>query len=316
MLSNEKKIFITGAGGFIGASLTRKLLKKGYEVHVLIHTKKIPWRLNEILNQITVHNVDLTDFISLRHILLKTFPDYIIHLAAYGSYSFQNEIDQIVSVNVLGTKNLLEASRDIPYKCFINTGSSSEYGFKDKPMKETDFCNPVSYYGATKLTATQICKIFANINKKPIVTLRLFSVYGPYEDPTRFIPTITKSLLVKDTIKLTPGNQRRDFIYIDDVVNAYLKSLYLGLKMQGEIFNIGTGKEYSNDEVVRKLFNVTKNSTRVKKNAFPKKLWDTNHWRANIYKTKKKLNWKPKYDLNAGLKKNYEWFERNLNFYN
>lgn len=312
---NKKSVFITGASGFVGANVTRELLKRNYDVHVLNRTKKLSWRLKDIKDFITIHNGDITDFKSLKKSLSKIQPDYIIHLAAYGAYHYQTELDKIIEVNIEGTKNLLDASKDIPYKCFINTGSSSEYGFKDKPMKETDFCDPVSYYAATKLAATQICKIFSQQNNKPIITLRLFSVFGPYEEPTRFIPTISKSLITKETIKLTPGNQRRDFIYVDDVSDAYLKTLSLNKKIQGEIFNIGTGKEYSNDEVVQKLFEAVKDKTKIEKGAYPKRTWDTPHWRANISKTKKQLQWKPMHSFEKGLRKNYSWFQKNLNIY-
>ncbi len=224
-------------------------------------------------------------------------------------------MEKIIRVNIEGTKNLLEASRDIPYKCFINTGSSSEYGYKNNPMKETDSCNPVSYYAATKLASTNICKIFAEINNKPIVTLRLFSVFGPYEEPSRFIPTIMKSLIRGEKIKITSGNQRRDFVYIDDVSDAYLQALTLGRKIKGEVCNIGTGEEYSNDKIVKNLFYVTKNKTEIKKGEYPKRTWDTPHWKADVLHAKKILGWKSKYTLDMGLTKTYSWFLKNLHFY-
>lgn len=315
-LRNKRTIFITGAGGFIGANLTKRLLKENFYIHVLNHSENIPWRLKEITNKITVHYGDITDYNSLRGALLKTKPDYITHLATYGAYSFETDFGKIMSVNILGTKNLLEASRDIPYKCFINTGSSSEYGFKDKPMKEDDFCDPISYYGLSKLAATQMCKVFAQINDKPIVTLRLFSVYGPYENQTRFVPTIIKSLIVKEVINLTPGNVRRDFIYVDDVLTAYIKALNLGFKIKGKILNIGTGKEHTNDEVVKKLLKITGKKTKIKKGGFSKRDWDTNHWVADTSKSKKYLKWKSKYSIEKGLSETYLWLNKNLKYYN
>lgn len=312
---NKRRVFITGGSGFVGANLTRFLLKKNYSIHILNRSKQLPWRLKNLSASITVHKGDVTDAKSLKQILLKANPDYIIHLAAYGAYHYQTELEKMVQVNIEGTKNLLEASKDIPYKCFINTGSSSEYGFKNKPMKETDFCDPVSYYAATKLAATNICKVFARINNKPIVTLRLFSVFGPYEEPTRFIPTIMKALLQKQQIKLTPGNQRRDFIYVDDVSTAYMKALSLGKKIQGEIFNIGTGKEYTNDEVVKKLFAGAKDTTEIVKGAYPKRTWDTPHWKANISHVKNVLGWEAKRTLEKGLSQGYYWMQQNLHLY-
>lgn len=316
VLKNKRSIFITGAGGFIGANLTRKLIELNFDVHVIVQTKKIPWRLDDISKFIQIHIADLTDFSSLKRIFSKIQPKYIVHLAAYGSYPFQKEIDKIIFVNIEGTKNLLEASKNINYECFINTGSSSEYGFKEKPMKEDDFCNPVSYYAVTKLAATQLCKVFSDINNKPIVTLRPFSVYGPFEEPTRFIPTIIKSLILKNKILLTSGCQRRDFIYVEDVVSAYLKALELGSKTKGKILNIGTGIEYSNDDVVKQLFKAANAKTQVKKGAYPKRYWDSSHWKADISSTKLLLHWYPETNLTKGLSKTYSWLEKNLSLYN
>ena len=316
MIKTNNRVFITGGSGFIGANLIRKLLVHNYQVHVLVRSKKIPWRLHEIKTQISLYYGDITNSILLKKILYKIKPDYIIHLATFGSYPSQVDLNKIITTNVIGTKKLLEASKNIPYKRFINTGSSSEYGFKDKAMKETDFCDPISYYGLTKLATTHLCKVFAQIYNKPIITLRPFSVYGPFEEPSRFFPTIIKSLIKKQPINITPGYQRRDFIYVDDVVSAYVKSLKINLTKNGDVFNIGTGKEYSNDEVVKKLFDITKQSTNIKKGAYQKRSWDTNHWKANIKKTKKTLKWKPMYSLDKGLEKMYFWMKKNISFYN
>lgn len=312
---NKRRVFITGASGFVGANLTRALLKNNYSVHILTRTKKLPWRLKGLEKQITAHSGDITDIRSLKKGLQGARPDYIIHLAVYGAYHFQNELDKIVQVNIEGTKNLLEASKDIPYKCFINTGSSSEYGYKDTPMKENDFCAPESYYAATKLGATHLCKVFANLNNKPIVTLRLFSVYGPYEESTRLVPAVMKALITKGTIKLAPGKQRRDFIYIEDVCNAYIKALNLGVKLQGEICNLGTGIEYTNDELVKSLFTVANKKTQIDKGAYPKRSWDTQHWKADISHTTKILGWEPNYAIDKGLASTYSWFEKNIKLY-
>lgn len=312
---NKSRVFITGSSGFIGANIVRELLRNKYDVHILNRSRKLSWRLKGIENLITIHNEDITNFLRLKKALSKINPDYIIHLAAYGAYHYQNELEKIVHVNIEGTKNLLEASKNIPYKCFINTGTSSEYGFKDESMKETDFCNPISYYAATKLAATNICKIFAQINNKPIVTFRLFSVYGPYEEHTRFIPTIMKSLIQKKEILLTPGNQRRDFIYTGDVAEAYIRALTLGKKIQGEICNIGTGKEYTNDKIVKLLFAVTGNKTEIKKGAYPKRAWDTSHWKADTSHAKKILGWEPRHTINQGLSTTYSWFKNNIKLY-
>lgn len=316
MNSKKNTVFITGASGFIGSNLTRALINKNFNVHILNRTINPSWRLKDISNLITTHTGDISNSKSLVQALQKIKPNYIIHLATFGAYHYQTDLKKIIKVNIEGLINLLEASKTIPYKCFINAGSSSEYGKKNIAMKENDSCNPTSYYSATKLSSSNICKIFAEINNKPIVTFRLFSVYGPYEERTRFIPTIIKSLIKGEKINITSGSQRRDFIYVEDISNAFLKALALGKKVQGEIINLGTGKEHTNDEIVEKLFNLTNRRTQVKKGGYPKRSWDVAHWKADISKAKKILNWKPGNDLDKGLLDTYSWIKSNIKFYN
>lgn len=306
-MNSKKTIFITGAAGFIGANLTRALVTKNYNAHIIAKPESNHWRLKGLEDKITIHKGDLLDKQGLEKILLEIKPDFIYHLTAYGSYSFQKEAGKIIDVNINGTLNLLNASREIDYKALVITGTSSEYGFKEKPMKETDALQPISFYAASKASATLLSQVFAKEYKKPISIVRPFSVYGPYEEPSRFIPTIINALIQSNDINLTPGDQRRDFVYIDDVIDAYMLFLENDKNLSGEIYNIGTGKEYSNDEIVQTLFNGTGKNTNINKGAFEKRMWDTSHWIADISKIKKDLNWKPKVDIEEGLKKTYDF---------
>jgi nucleoside-diphosphate-sugar epimerase len=273
-------ILITGASGFIGSHLMRAFpgaiaLERSY----LFDVKK------------------LTTFCK------KICPDVILHLAAYGTREADNDPELVQKVNVQGTLNLLLATKDIPYRAFINTGSSSEYGFKKKPMKETDVLEPVSFYGASKASATLLCQVYAQQHTKPIMTLRPFSVYGPREPENRLIPTIIRALKTTTPIRVTSAPIRRDFVYIDDVVDAYKRAIEK--PMPGEIFNVGTGVHYTNLEVVETLFRVIGKSVLVKD--FPKRYWDTEYWKADISKIQHILGWKPKFSLSTGLKKMYEF---------
>lgn len=303
----KKTVFITGAGGFVGANLTRKLYSLGLDVHIIAKPESNLWRLEDIKKKIKIHHGDLLNKKYLSTLLIKINPNIIYHLAAHGAYSFQSDKKKIIDVNIMGMLNLLDATRKINYDSLVLTGTSSEYGFKKYPMKETDMLEPVSFYAASKASSTLLAQIFAREYKKPINILRPFSVYGPYEEQSRFIPTIIRALFEKNEISLTGGRERRDFIYIDDVVDAYL--LFLSQKdLQGEVFNLGTGKQYTNNEVVKTLFRIIGKETSVKKGAFPKKTWDTSFWVADISKSKKILRWQPKVTLEEGLKKTYKWF--------
>lgn len=312
-MNTGKTVFITGAGGFIGANLTRKLLSLGYDVHIVSKPTSNLWRLKDIEKDIKIHGADILEEEKLKETLSKIRPDFIFHLAAYGSYSIQRDAEKIIGTNINGTLNLLNASWGINYKSLVITGTSSEYGFKQKPMKETDVLEPISFYAASKASATLLSQVFAREHKKPVSIVRPFSVYGQYEEPTRFIPTVINALINGTDINLTPGDQRRDFVYIDDVINAYLSFLETNKNLTGEIFNIGTGIQYSNDEVVETLFKITGKKVNIKKGAFEKRMWDTSNWVADISKIKRELGWQPKFTLEKGLKKFYNFLNNAKN---
>lgn len=309
----RKSILITGGAGFIGSNLIKKLVELNYDVNLILKESTDLWRIKDILKKVKIHYADLSEKNELTKIVKKINPLFIIHLATYSNYRSQSDVKQMIEVNIKGTLNLLMASKDINYKIFVNTGSSSEYGIKDSPMKENDSLEPVSFYGATKAFSTFLCQIFAKEYRKPIVTLRPFSVYGPLEEEKRFIPTVIKAIINGKPIKLTPGKQRRDFIYIDDIVDIYMRTMSYGKKLSGQILNIGTGIEHTNDEAVQTLFNITGKKVKVEKGAFPKRLWDTFHWVADTSKIRKYLNWKPKFNLKDGLKKTYFWYKNEEN---
>lgn len=309
MVTRKKTVLVSGGGGFIGANLVRKLLKENYEVHLLFRKTTNPWRIREIQKSLTLHTTSLLNPRDLKKLLQRIKPSIIFHLATYGSNSYQNDLRKMYRVNLQGTLNLLLATQEVPYEMFINTGTSSEYGFKEKPMKESDVLKPESFYAATKASATLLASVFAKTCRLPVVTIRPFSVYGPYENPRRFIPTIVRRLIEGKPIPLTPKEQRRDFVFVDDVVDAYLKVAKKKAALSGRVLNIGSGKQYTNDEVVETLFRVTKKRVPVKKGAYPKRLWDTSFWVADLSETKRLLGWKPKYSLEDGLLKTYAWYK-------
>jgi nucleoside-diphosphate-sugar epimerase len=306
---SRKRILITGGAGFIGANLIRKLISLDSDINLFVRPVTNLWRLKSIIPRIKIHQIDILDKSELTRKTVKINPQAIIHLATYSQYRNQKEFEQMVKTNIEGTLNLLSASKNIDYDIFINTGSSSEYGIKKNPMKETDLLEPISFYAATKSSANLLCQVFAKEYKKPIVTLRPFSTYGPYEKNDRFIPTIINAIIKNKAIKLTSGNQRRDFIYVGDIVDIYIKALSCGKKLSGQILNMGTGIEYTNGEVVKTLFNLTGKHVKIEKGAYQKRLWDTPHWVADISKTKKLLNWKPKFTLEEGLRYTYNWIK-------
>ena len=220
----KKRIFlITGSSGFIGSVLLRRLLKQKENVHIILRKQSNTWRIDDLLKKVVIHNSDLTNLDELKSLINESKPNVIYHLAANGAYSYQKDADQIIHTNILGTWNLLQACNTVKYELFVNTGSSSEYGFKKFAMRETDILEPASYYAVTKCAQTLLCSHIARQEKRPIVTIRPFAVYGPYEEPKRFVPTLMNALFSNKKMNLVSPTTARDFVYVDDIVDAYLK---------------------------------------------------------------------------------------------
>lgn len=302
-----KKILVTGAAGFVGANLVRKLISQKANVHVLLRKETDLWRIKECLAGLNIHLSDLSNLSYLRKLVKKIQPEITFHLAAHGGYPFQKDPESIIDANLTGTLNLLMAASDISYEAFINTGTSSEYGYKKQPMKETDFLEPASFYAAAKAGATLFAQTIAKLDDKPIVTLRLFSVYGPWEEPTRLIPTVIKQALANDVIATTGGKEARDFVYVNDVVDAYLMVAKKAKLLQGKIFNIGSGRQRAIYDVVRMIVKMTKSKSKIHKGKYETRPWDTNHWVADTSFTKKILGWEAKTSFENGLRETIEW---------
>lgn len=302
-------ILITGAAGFVGAGLTRTLVQQGNDVHVLFRKSTDTWRLTEILSKIKIHYVDLFEKELLKKIISQVQPQTIYHLASYGNYHFQKDQIQIIRTNILATGYLLEALHDIPFKSFIHTGSSSEYGIKNHPMQEDERLEPRSFYALSKATTTELCRVFNKILKGSLITVRLFSVYGPYEEKTRFIPTIMMNLIKKKQIELATSTARRDFIYIDDVVNLLIQFAQRSEELRGTVINIGTGTQHTNEEVIQALFAISGKQVPVQKGSYQNHTWDTSFWVADTKKLNKLSNHVSFLKLEEGLTKTYQWFK-------
>ena len=183
--------------------------------------------VKEYMNKTKIFYVDLTEKENLGNVIQKIKPKSIFHFATYGAYSSQNDLKLIKSTILNGTINLLNECKKYKFNIFINSGSSSEYGFKKNKMSENSLLEPNSYYAVFKSATTLFCQYEAITNKLPIVTVRFFHVYGQFEEPSRLIPTLIKNLLNNKSSKLVSSNIARDLIFIDDVINNLKERCYI-----------------------------------------------------------------------------------------
>lgn len=315
MTVSKKRAVLTGATGFVGANLARRLLRDGHEVHLLVRPGYNPWRIEEIRGQVCFHEVDFCDATGLTRTLGAINPDWIFHLAAHGAYSWEKDAAQIVQTNVTGTANMVEASLKVGFEAFVNTGSSSEYGFKDHAPSEDENPEPNSHYAVAKASATLYCRFSAIQHQVRMPTLRLYSVYGPYENPGRLIPAIMTNGLQGQLPPLVNPKIGRDYVYSEDVNEAYLRAANLEQSEYGAIYNVGTGVQTSLAEVVATARRVLDIDSEPQWGSMPGRGWDTDIWVSNNEKIRRELDWQPQYGFEAGFRAAVPWFEENLHHY-
>ncbi|MBN2745638.1 MAG: NAD-dependent epimerase/dehydratase family protein, partial [Bacteroidales bacterium] len=274
------------------------------------------WRF--IANQIpfkNLYSVDILQQTPLRDFFKSYRPQTIFNLAAYGAYSKQKEYDKIYQTNFLATVDLIEIAKDFEFECFIQAGSSSEYGLNSAAPTETEELIPNSHYAVSKAAVFQAIKYFGQIEDLPVAHLRLYSAYGPWEEPDRLIPVLISYARKGKLPPLVAAEISRDFIFIEDVVDAFLKAAANIEKIKGLALNIGTGQKTT----IRDLIQTTQDIFQIKTDAefgqMPNRRWDLKDWYSNPSMGEKWIDFKAKTNLKEGLLQTRDWQIR-VNFDN
>jgi len=312
----NQKILVTGGAGFIGSHLVDALIERGYKVVVIdnLSTGKKEnlnpefFKKSKVSAKAKFYKVDICSP-KVSEIFEKEKPEIVFHLAALPRVPLSVKEPVLTSrVNVLGTINVFKSSVDSKVKRVIFASSSSVYGNqKNLPLREDMVPNPISPYGLQKYVCEQFGKLFSNLYKIPIVSLRYFNVYGPRIDfDSEYSLVIGKFLKLKAEGKpLTiygDGNQTRGFCYVDDVVEANILAMESKKIKGGEVINIGSEKSHSINYLAKLIGGKVK--------YLPPRPGDVLHTKADITLAKKLLNWSPKVSLEDGLEKTKQWFEK------
>jgi len=309
---NLKKVLITGATGFIGSHLTRKLIDEGFEVGIIKRENSDVWRIRDLMNKLSIYNADLRDLHEVSEAISNFKPNVVFHLATYYAVEHKpQEISLMVDTNILGAINLLESSKESEVKLFVNTSSCAVYKESKVKLRENSCLGPVNFYALTKLQAEQACSFYTKKYGLRTVTFRLFPPYGPADHERRLIPYAIKSFLEEKKLRLTTGRQRWDFVYIDDVIEAYLKLLNISnLPIEHEIFNIGTGNAVSVREVITRIKDIFGVGLESNWGVIPHRNSEIWFLCADIDKTKNILKWRPKTQiLREGLEFTVKWYK-------
>ncbi len=300
-------ILVLGASGFVGANLMRTIAAVRNDVHGTT-TRQPAWRLEGLpLDQ--VHLVDLLIDSNLNRLLDRVAPRTVFNCVAFGAYSFETDSQLIYQTNFSFTTRLLErlATREID--CYVHAGSSSEYGENAAGPDERAPLEPNSAYAVSKCAAANLLWYFGRQRKFPCVNLRLYAVYGPWEDSSRLIPNVIRRGLDGGFPEFVNPEVSRDFIYIDDVSVAFIAAaLHLTPDDYGRSFNIGAGRKTTIGELARlsaQVFGIAGEP----KFTMPDRAWDVTEWYARIDQARERLQWEPQVPLEEGLRKTAAWMQ-------
>lgn len=306
----NKSVLITGASGFIGSHLVRRLNSENANIHIIARAGSDLWRIADLIKGITVHRADIRDFDKIFLCINNAKPDYVFNMAAYGVDARQTNYSVAVDTNIKGTMNLLNALIPLGCKKFVNIGTCMEYGDKKEIIREDCHLEPFNIYGSTKASATILSHQIAAENNIDIVTLRAFGVFGEYEGSHKFFPHIILSLLNQTDVNLTGCAQYRDYCYIENVVDGLL-SAALNETLKNEIFNIGTGMIYPLKYYVDQIYEKMNISSKPRYGVIPYRTGEVWKPHPDVSKIKTALNWTPRIEFNEGLDKTIQWYEKN-----
>jgi UDP-glucose 4-epimerase len=308
----KKTILVTGASGFIGKHLLRKLTSM--EINIIATDLKfdVDFR-KEFGTKMLKLEGDLLDKDFISSSLINHSPDYVFHLAA--SKSRNNTIEEFKTsheINYFGTLNLLDSLRKCKnLELVALMGTIEEYGKTTSPFTEFSHEMPDSAYGLSKLSATKLALIFNHQFNLPTVIFRPSITFGPGQGLEMFIPALIKTLLKKLPFKMTKGEQLRDFIFIDDLIEGLI-SCISSKNLEGQIINIASGTSIKLKEMAINISNMINANEYLKIGELPYRKSEIMNYSVEVTKAASLLNWESKTSVNAGLEKTILFYKKEL----
>jgi nucleoside-diphosphate-sugar epimerase len=307
----ERPIVVTGASGFVGANLLRHFAAKGKTVIGLEGPMGVDWRTRGL--NVELIRVDLSKEADVRAFIREVRPSAVLNCAAYGAYPSQTDSSRIYRVNFDAVRFMLEALHGSPgFRAFVQAGSSSEYGNNCAGPSEVEPTSPDSDYAVSKVATTALLGFHATKHGLPCWALRLYSVYGPFEDFSRLVPRLLRAAQKQELPPLVNPTISRDFIHVDDVVQAFERVVERAPDLRpGEVYNIGAGRRVTLEDLVgvaRATFGIAKEP---EWGTMPDRRWDHKDWYSNPVKAQRELGWSARLTLAEGLHQTLHWIESN-----
>lgn len=293
---NQESVLVTGADGFIGTHLVRALIGLGARVSAIC--RSAPSKCPGVRSFVG----DIRDQGFVERTIAACEPLYVFHLAAWKDRTSSVEaFSDAIQVNLIGTLNLLVAIRKLADSCsVVMAGTADEYGAARSPYNAEEQEQPGNAYGFSKNCATQLGRLMASQYGVPTVTLRPTVAYGPGQPAGMFLTSLIRSLLRDRPFLMTPGEQTRDFIYVDDLVDAFLAAALADLA-QGRVYNIGSGNPMKIREVALRVQSILGKEGLVKLGAKEYRAGENMAYSVDLNATLSDLNWRPQTSFDAGL---------------
>ncbi|HVF14466.1 MAG TPA: NAD(P)-dependent oxidoreductase [Acidimicrobiales bacterium] len=309
------KALVTGIGGFVGAHLAGRLISDGWEVTGTVRPRRRPgrppWRLEAlgIDGEIEVIDADLSDPLATTAAARGAHPDVAFLLAAARSAATPDERAATMAVNASSAQWLVDA---LPVGCrgVVRLGSSTEYAEGTGPMGEDSALRPRGFFGATKAAGSLLVVAAAARREMRSAVLRAFQVYGPLDHPNRLVPSALRAARTGDPLPLTGPGRRRDWVYVDDVVEACVRAAGAEHLPGGQVLNVGTGRQVANEELVAEVERVTGRPVLTVVGEHPGREWDADSWVCDPTRARTLLGWEAKVDLADGLARCWEQEQR------
>jgi nucleoside-diphosphate-sugar epimerase len=302
------RVLVTGASGFVGAAVARLATERGLPVTALVGPHSRLDRLAPLARDVEIVRADITDAGALAAAATAARPDACIHLAAAGAVVREDDLGHLLAANAVAPPVLARALAGAGCARLVTAGSSSEYGTVEGPMDEALACAPDDPYGVAKLAGGLLARQIGRELGLETAHLRLFSVYGPGEDPRRLVVSVIRSLLAGRPVELTPGGQVRDFVYVDDVAEALLGAA-LAPGIDGVTANVGSGVQTTVRELCLKVAEITGGHELLRFGARPYRDGERFHWRAATAHAERTLGWLARTSVDEGLRRTID-FER------
>ena len=310
----KEKILVTGGAGFIGSEFVRQVIKKGYKVIVI---DKLTYaadleRLKDVRGRFKFYKADICSKKAVEDIFRENRPKIVVNFAAETHVDRSIlESSPFIKTNIFGTRNLLDAAAKNNIKKFVHISTDEVYGdIKKGKFHENFALNPSSPYSAAKASADLLVKAYMRTFDYPAIIIRPSNTYGPWQYPEKFIPVIIFKALKNEKIPVyAKGLNVREWLYVSDCADAILTIMKRG-KIR-EVYNLGSGIERKNIEVVKTILTILKKPDGLIEFVKDRPGHDY-RYSLNSSKLRKKLNWKEKINFIKGVKKTVFWYRENI----